>query len=751
MIYYQGWIKILTKKDFSNFCFLPVKKGGKMDEHLRLFDKISSSIMNFDEDDIFLISELIDNINLLKKDFSGDIKATELISYMGQSLDSLLKNEKSPNIVNVLTEGVDILQKLLDKTNPFSGDFIYKNIEKLINDNPVKSLEKVSDKTVETGNHVENAVDESRNEVRNINSDVLNIFIVEAFEKVEKAQEIILELEDDPDNKDSINELFRIFHTIKGECGFLKIASLGELAHNIENLFDLLRNGEIGVNSSLIDTLLNGIDLAKEILTDLKSGNAILFNKVDLQTYIDSLQFIVKPVRSSIGDVLVEKNKLSEDDVNKIVNEQRMEVFTKKFGEIAVEKSFISAKEIEDSLKEQKMKKESNKEGINIRNPKSDPIIKVKASKINYLVDMIGELLIAEGQINDDSFEFSQIKKITRTLQYASMQLRTEKIKSLFINAKRIVRDLSRKLNKDVEIDVFGEDLEIDRNMIENLEEPLMHLIRNSISHGIEDRESRIAKNKPPEGKITIAAERRGNSIVISISDDGKGLDRDKILKKAIDKGIVKEENSLALSNSEIFNLIFIQGFSTADNVDYVSGRGVGMDIVRSVVTELRGKIDIKTEMDKFTRFSLIFPLNTAIIDGMVVRIEDTTFIIPVSSIINSIKIKKDNVHSIKNSINVINVRDEVIPIIDMKEFFQFGKSTLDNSVGVIVENTNKKKFLLVVDEIIAKKEIVIKSLGRKFNRLEGISSGTVLSGGKIGLVMDIEHIIDYNIKAGGL
>lgn len=666
-----------------------------------LIIKISNNIMNYQEGDIMLQAELIDQLKELGAKFKEDFQINNLTDYMVDTIQNIMKENSSVDPVRLLTDGIDIIQKYYGLDENSSKEYIYQKIHELVE---------------ATGQTDTNASIKIQNEkpglIQIVASDVVNNFIVEAVEKIEKAQEIILELENDTENTDKIHELFRIFHTIKGECGFLKIASLGELSHNLENLFDLVKSGRLQINSHIIDILLNGIDLAKEILSQLKRGDAVLFNYVQMEAYFNEIERIVRPVKETIGKVLPDKNILNEKD-------------------------------IQDCLKNQNspQDKEPEKKVVS----QNESVLKVKASKINYIVDMIGELLIAEGQINDSSYLYNQIRKITKNLQYAAMQLRTEKIKNLFINAKRVVRDLVKKLDKPIDMELKGEELEIDRNLIENLEEPLMHLIRNSISHGIEPVEERKKLNKPPEGKITLNAERRGNNIVLSIRDDGAGLNKEKIIRKALEKNLLKPESIQNHSESEIHNLIFLPGFSTADNVDQVSGRGVGMDIVNTVVTSLRGKIEIQTEQGHYTQFNLIFPLNTAIIDGMIVRVADNLMVMPVSSIVSLMKLKNPEIHKVNDKVDVINFRDEPIPIIDIKKFFNMGTTDLTNTSGVVVENIDRKKFLLTVDEILSKKEVVIKSIGKKFEKLRGISSGTVLTGGKIGLVMDIDLILEHH------
>lgn len=679
-----------------------------------VFSDIAQKIVTFDDGDIFGLSELADEVILLG-DFLKDSHSSELISRAVNILENIMKFPNKGFNRQELIQIIDDLQKNKGQVQSIIMEDNQNNID-----------------------------DEEIIKIRN--SEAFNIFIFEASEKLLNAQELVLILEKESDNYEVINTLFRVFHTIKGECGFLKIRILGELTHNIENLLDLLRDKELTVNKDVIDVLLQGIDLSTLILNEIKKGYKLKEDGYGVEEFSEIVKNLLKTSKDHIGETLVKNNKMSKEELENILNEQKSELYMRKLGEIALDKKIVSEKDINEALEMQKKKDTADTARTAKQN---DPIIKVRVSKINYLVNMIGELLITTSQVNDNSHLFNQIRKITRAVQYAAMELRTEKVKNLFGNLRRVVRDLSIKLNKEVELEVIGEELEIDRDLIEKMEEPLMHLIRNSLDHGIERRESRESNGKDPVGHIRLSAERRGNNIVISIMDDGGGLNKDKIISKALSKNIVKKDAVDTMTDEQIYKLIFIQGFSTADSIDLVSGRGVGMDIVQSVISGLRGRIEVKSELGKYTRFSLYFPLNTAIIDGMIVRIGEEFLIIPVTNIIISIKIKQEDITSVKDSMKVIKFRDDVLPIIYLHDFFDINCDGNAGDIGIVVENADKEKYLFVVDEIIAKKEIVIKSLGKKFNRLRGISSGTVLSGGRVGLVMDVESIIEHNKDMG--
>ncbi|MBN2738403.1 MAG: chemotaxis protein CheA [Spirochaetales bacterium] len=726
---------------------------------VKKLDQIAMALINLEDGDLMLFSDLSDEIDDLVSNLPQIEYLFELKSILLGILSKLLKGETVDKANDLLSQGIDFIihyVNLLEK----SGDLKVK-LEKGFFDSiklfceKHKSFEKASlqinlqnangdeKKAVKKNKEKPSPAKESKSHSEIIiQNEAFEIFIVEASEKLIQAQDLILTLENDLDNKSILHDLFRIFHTIKGECGFLKLSTLGELTHNIENLMDLLRNGEINNNKDIINILLQGIDYSTRILQALQNGNIQILEKINIENLVDIINQQTHKVKVSLGEILKADGKLSEDDVSRILKEQKDSNFMKKFGEIAVEENLITESEIKESLNRQKVEAPTE----NSIKVQADALIKVKSSQINYLVDMIGELLIAENQLEEHDKNAMQLKKITRQIQEAAMRLRTTEVKTLFLKMKRVVRDLSQKLNKEIETEIIGEDLEIDRNLVETLEEPLVHILRNAAHHGIESLDERQKVNKPLEGKIIIRAERTGNSILISIKDDGRGLNKEKIISKAIEKKIITPVQAEELSDIEIHNLIFTQGFSTADEVDLVSGRGVGMDIVKTVVIGHRGRIEVRTEPGLGSEVRMLFPLSTAIIDGMIVESSGIYFIIPVSNIIESLKMEDNMVFRVKDSTEVIKLREEIIPIININDFFnRNGSDGNKRRLAVIVENNEKKKFAFIVDNIIAKKEIVIKSLGSKFEELDGISSGTVLQGGKIGFVLDVEQIV--NIK----
>lgn len=691
------------------------------------FNTVSAYLLEYETGDFLLLSDLSDSLTGIKDFFLETPEVCSLIEKLQNCIVSEMKKGGCPSFVEYVSSGVDLLQRFSSATD----DETCAEIIQAITD--FKCLRKEA----KEGKEAEPCV-EDRDE------ETFLIFLTEVRDRLDNAQETILILEENPEDPEAIQTLFRIFHTIKGECGFLKIATLGELTHNIENILDGLRSGKSTVTRSHIDLLLEGLDMSRDIIKSLEKKDYVKFTDISLDSYVSRLKGLSAKNCSNLGDFLVSSGKMQEADVQRVLQKQKESAFMKKFGEIAVQENYLSAEELRDTLKTQKDCKTGDAPRIIER---TDPVIKVRASKVNFLVDMIGELLIAMGQISGGGAELLQMRKITRSLQYGAMELRTDSLRSLFGNLRRAVRDLSRQLEKNVRAECTGEDLEIDRNLIEQLEEPLMHLIRNSLDHGLEQEADRVAVGKDPQGTVTLKAIRHGNSIVITVRDDGHGLDRTKILEKAVERGLVRPDVGNAMSDPEVFNLIFVSGFSTHQTASLISGRGVGMEIVRSVVSENRGRIEVESVCGQYSEFRLIFPLSTAIIDGMVTRVSTSLLIFPIGSVIESIKIVPGLISSVNKQVEVANLRGESIPIIRMHE--TFGIEPIEGSppvIGVICETSDRKKFMFILDEVIAKREVVIKSLGAHFSGLRGISSGTVLAGGKIGLVVDIDEIVSLSL-----
>ncbi|MBN2687630.1 MAG: chemotaxis protein CheA, partial [Deltaproteobacteria bacterium] len=451
---------------------------------------------------------------------------------------------------------------------------------------------------------------------------LLKDFITEGLEYIGEIETNVLNLEQSPDDKDYINAVFRPFHSIKGVASFLDLKDIRELAHNLETLLDRARSGELPVGSALIDIILDGADALKEMIESLQEvlegtrPHPLKLDTSDLLKRIENIDSVHDDEREvkKLGAILVEDGVISTEQLESVL-ETAEEDIPKKIGERLMEDGKATAKQVSKALRKQTQQ-------VTATNT-----IRVDVKKLDDLIDMIGELVITQAMIRQNQTirssadrklmgDISQLASITSELQRTSTSLRMIPIKQTFQRMARLVRDLTKNAGKQVTINLSGEDTEIDRNMVEEIYNPLVHMIRNSVDHGIETPEERMHSGKPDKGLIELKAYHKGGNIVIEISDDGRGLKKDRLIRKAVDKGLIKSADSM--SDHEIFKLIFHPGFSTAEKVTDVSGRGVGMDVVKQAVEKLRGKIEINSVEGKGTTFTTYFPLTMAIIDGMI-------------------------------------------------------------------------------------------------------------------------------------
>ncbi len=576
--------------------------------------------------------------------------------------------------------------------------------------------------------------------------ELLKDFIEEAKEHLSTIEMNMLGLETNPGDTEAINAVFRPFHSIKGVAGFLNLSEIHELSHEVENLLDSARSGKLAVTDSVIDLVLVATDILKGLLEELESGQS--GRKVASPVVKGFLEKVKTfggdpaagagiPVRK-VGTILVEHGVLEDETLPDIAQKSKVE--GTKFGEAAIEEGMASPREVSKALREQRH---------NIETAQS---VRIDTRKLDNLVDMVGELVIAQSmvlqnpdikKIKDQKLQkdCSQLNRITAEIQRISMSMRMVPIKNTFQKMIRLVRDLSRKSGKEAQLKMNGEDTEIDRNMVEEIYEPLVHMIRNSVDHGIEMPEERTKAGKDPMGTILISAEQKGGNIVIDIEDDGRGLDARKIREKAIERGIISELDQF--DDKTAYDLIFHPGFSTKDKVTEVSGRGVGMDVVKKCVEGLRGKIEIVSRPGRGTSFHMKLPLTMAIIDGMIVQIGAERYIVPTIALKESLRVSREAYFTVQGKGELVKVRDSIMPLIRLHNYFNEEpkhRAPWEGLLLVVIEGQHS--YCLLADEIVGRQEVVIKSLGSLFEQLPGISGGAILGDGKIALIIDVKGII---------
>jgi two-component system chemotaxis sensor kinase CheA len=378
--------------------------------------------------------------------------------------------------------------------------------------------------------------------------------------------------------------------------------------------------------------------------------------------------------------------------------------------------------------------------------------IKVDTRKLDSLVDAVGELIIVQSLIQEDPLlanhvdqrlagNLGHLKRITAGLQRSAMALRMVPIRQAFQKVSRIVRDLSRKADKPVELVLNGEDTELDRKVVEEITDPLMHMVRNSIDHAIEPAPVRKAAGKRPQARLTLSAYHQGGHIVIEIADDGKGLDTEKIRARALERGLIAPGASPSVE--EINALIFEPGFSTAEKVTEISGRGVGMDVVRRNIDALRGRIEIATEAGKGTTFFIRLPLTLAVLDGLIVGVGRERFVMPTTGVRESLRPQPSQVHRVQGAPRLVQVRDSLLPLVSLGELFGLPHEADPCKATVVVIEDAGSRVGLVVDSLLGKQEVVIKSLGETFASVRGLAGGAILGDGRIGLILDAHGIVE--------
>lgn len=576
--------------------------------------------------------------------------------------------------------------------------------------------------------------------------DIVNGFITESLEGLETVEVRLIDLEQDSTDPESINAIFRAFHTIKGVSSFLGFMRINRLAHRSENLLEKLRSGELEVDAGIIDVVLSAVDLLKKMIhgvqTGMQSGAPldIGLDIAPLVARIEAVQTASSDFVKPVGEILVESGTLSRQDLAEALDIQKS-LPEKKIGRILIEQGAVDAVQISAALREQK------KSGAQ----KIDPQVKVDTHKLDNLVDLAGELVIAQSMLRQHPFlqgakdqqllhTLSQLNQITSSLQSMTMSLRMVPIRNTFQKMLRLVRDLGKTSGKKVQLLMSGEETEIDRNVVDELYEPMVHMIRNSVDHGLESPGERCAAGKSDTGTIQLKAFHRGGHIIVEISDDGRGLNRDRIVEKARANNLI--DDSVRLDDEDIYNLIFQPGFSTAQTVTDISGRGVGMDVVKKAIEGLRGRVDIRTEPGQGTTFCISLPLTLAIIEGMLVRVGRQRFVIPALAIIESFRPSREQCYTVEKKGEMVLSRGKLIPLVRLERIFKTCCDACTPWEGLIVTvEYDGNRMGILLDELLGKEEVVIKSLGEALKHVQGIAGGAILGDGQVGLILDMAGI----------
>jgi two-component system chemotaxis sensor kinase CheA len=582
---------------------------------------------------------------------------------------------------------------------------------------------------------VEDFVIDDDTELAVVQSDaeLANLFIAEALDHLGTIEAKLLELDERPEDTSLLNDIFRPFHTVKGNASALGIVSVERVAHKVENLLDLARSGRIQVGETAVDLVLRAVDVLSLMINDVgqrRAGRPRQATGAEAATLVQQVEQLIA---------------------------MQLE------GGSAVPAPVVEMPEIAASVapdaSEPEMPEPDRRGATPSRRRDDVPIlaaataIKVDTRKLDNIVDVVGELIVVQSLIQQDpalsalvdgrlARNMAQLRRLTADLQRNSMALRMVPIRQAFQKVARVVRDLSRKAGKPIDMVISGEDTELDRKMVEEITDPLMHMARNSVDHGIESPEAREAAGKPPRATVSLSAYYQGSHVIIEVKDDGAGLNTERILESAKRKGLVAPDATPA--PEDIHRMIFEPGFSTAAAVTEVSGRGVGMDVVRRNIELLRGRVDIRTERGQGTTFLVRLPLTLAVLDGLLVRVGSERCVLPAAAVRESLRPKPEHVHCVQGQPRMIQVRESVLPLVSLGAVLGMtGAEALDPTAAtVVVVEEGGSRIGLVVEELLHKQEVVVKSLGDSFASVRGVAGGAILGDGRIGLILDPHGIV---------
>lgn len=538
-------------------------------------------------------------------------------------------------------------------------------------------------------------------------------FVDEAREHMDAIEAAVLEVERDPSDLDRINELFRPIHTIKGIAGFLNLRDINRTAHEVETILDLARRSELVITPTTIDLFFSAIDALKQQIGAIANYLGAPTGQPVPQPEISGL--IIRLRQAASGQAAPDSpvsHPAARSDTPAVAAGAAPATSETTAGEATRQSA--------------------------------DTSIRIDTAKLDQLIDWVGELVIAQTMVNlnrivhtDEvlSRNVTHVAKIVREIQECAMAMRMVPIGPTFQKMKRLVRDVARKAGKDVELIISGEETELDKTVIQQISDPLVHMVRNSIDHGIEPSDDRRRIGKPEQGSVRLDAYHQGDSIVVEIRDDGRGLSRAKILNKAIERGLINPSDQL--TDQQVFSLIMEPGFSTAEKITDISGRGVGMDVVRRNVEQLRGKIEIQSEEGKGTTFLIRLPLTLAIIDGMLVQVGSERLIIPTIMIDRSLRPTSEQIHHVQRQGEMLMVRGELYPMIKLGPLFGYTEPVDACDSLVVICQCEGQKIGLVVDELIGQQQVVIKTLGERFKNVRGVSGAAILGDGRVGLILE--------------
>jgi len=574
---------------------------------------------------------------------------------------------------------------------------------------------------------------------------LLQEFLIESEELLEGMNQDLVALEQAPDDTELLNRIFRALHTIKGTSGFLNFDPVVRLSHRAEDVLNTLRRSEVEFSRRIMDALLAARDQLSIMLQDIREGG---LKDYALDGLIAELEAVQKPAPapSRLGDILVAEGVIAPGALQDVLQQQAQSGEIRKIGELLVEKGLASKTDVSNALARQKRQADSVIAAQTMR---------VDVRKLDELINLVGELVLERNRLFQLSRELSmgrlemqdlteafsqstaRLSFITEELQAAGLRARMVPIDTVFRKFPRLVRDVAHNLKKEVDLLVSGEDTELDKTMVEMIGDPLVHLVRNSLDHGLELPDVRESAGKPRKGTIRLEARQEGDQIIISVADDGAGIDPARIAKKAMEKGLVTADRLRTMTTREILDFVFLPGFSTAEKISDLSGRGVGMDVVRSNLTKLNGTIELESKLGAGTTVFLRLPLTLAILPVLLVEVGNEIYALPLRSVVETARIRATELHRFEGS-ELLHLRGETVPLLRLRQIFKVQyRADEKGSDKVVILGIGEKRIALLVDNLIGQESTVIKPLGSYLHHCSGIAGATISGDGRVRLVLD--------------
>lgn len=707
---------------------------------------LKQSIEEYESGDLMQIAEIQESLNqlifLLEKT-DGLKKLAQFIQILLDFSLFLSKDQYEERVKGLFLLSSEILILLFSyKKEPKEAA---QEINKIIKD--IKKLKKEEEKSLNTKtasfsypkDYFDSIVQDSK---------MLSQMVEEMRNLLDMAQYTLVELEHDDTHVENINKVFRSFHTIKGSSSFLGLKNIEEVSHEMESLLVLVRDKKLRISKDLIDVIFFGIELLRTLASAMEINQydtvkiIASFKNIEIFYYVSLVKKILSEYEfRKIGEILEEEGKLNPYEVKEILKQQNQT--QKKFGEIAVEEKMVTEADITDAVKKQ------------ILSAKKTSYVRVSNQRLNSLIDMVGELVINQSMLKEVIYDteesssrreriISQLETITTDIKNLVLSMGMVPIAEIFNKLRVVVRNTAKDLNKGVVLEIKGEDTELDRNVMESIYDPLVHIVRNAIDHGLESPDKREENQKDRVGKVQVFAEHKGDGIEILVSDDGQGINKNKVLEKALKLELTTPEEAEKLTEKEIYNFLLMPGFSTASKVTEVSGRGVGLDVVKKNIDEINGRIEILSKQGEYTRFIIKLPLTLAIIEGFVTEVGENRYVFPFNTVEEVIVPKKEQINQTEDGSMMFFHREQHIPIVFSGEIFKEVKCQKDlDKLVVLIISYDGKQYGIVVDRVIGKQETVIKNLSEMFAKVHFFSGGTIFGNGDIGFVVDMEGFLE--------